>query len=148
MKYPVNRSDQEKSFDQKFINNGFMADIKLKQIQHESDTWKRLLAFIKDENIYLKNRLSDVLRDRQSNDLLDEMENFQNRFVEEDDRIGLLHRELTEFDRLLVREVFGDGLLKKKVDEKVKSLRKRIQDAENGFSRLKSEFNNYLLANL
>ena len=58
-----------------------MPDQRLKQLQYESDTWKRLLGIIMDENIQLKNRLSEVLRDRFDKNLLVEVEVFQNYFI-------------------------------------------------------------------
>jgi len=33
----------------------------IKQFRHETETWKRTLGFIEEENIILKNRLSEIL---------------------------------------------------------------------------------------
>lgn len=126
----------------------YMPDFKLKQLQHEIDTWKRLLAFMLDENIYLKNRLSEVLKDNFNKNLLDEVENLQNRLVKEDQLIGLLRNEVAELDKLVVREVFGDGKIKNEVDKKLKKIRDNIKNAESQFGQLKSEFNSYLIENL
>ena len=41
-----------------------MTELKLMQLRHEIDTWKRMLGFMQEENVHLKNRLSDVLKDR------------------------------------------------------------------------------------
>ena len=54
-----------------------MPELKLKQLKYESDTWKRLLDFMMDENIQLKNRLSEVLKDQFDKNLLDDVERFQ-----------------------------------------------------------------------
>lgn len=121
-----------------------MAALKLKQLQYESDTWKRLLGFIADENIYLKSRLAEVLHDSTDRSLLEEAENFQSAFVQEDGRIGFLRNELAELDKLLVREVFEDGAIVKKVESKLNRIRHNIRNTELQFIKLKSEFNNYL----
>ncbi|MDP4262846.1 MAG: hypothetical protein Q8941_09970 [Bacteroidota bacterium] len=125
-----------------------MPELKLRQLQYESDAWKRLLGFITDENIHQKNRLSEILKDEFDKNLLDEVENFQTRFVREDNLIYLLRNELAGYDKLLVREAFEDGALSREVNTKLKKLRADIVEAEKEFSKLKSEFNNYLLENI
>jgi hypothetical protein len=120
-----------------------MPELKLKQLHYESDTWKRLLAFMMDENIYLKNRISEILKDRFDTALLEDTEHFQNRFVNEDKLIELLRNEVAEFDKLLVNEIFEDGHLKKAVENKAKHIRKNIKDAEIEFAKLKQDFSNY-----
>ena len=71
-----------------------MSQIKLKQLQHESDTWKRSLAFMMDENVQLKNRLAEILKPDFDNSLLDDIEIFQTNFLREDEVISLLKTTL------------------------------------------------------
>lgn len=125
-----------------------MPDLKLKQLQYESDTWKRLLTFMMDENVHLKNRLSEVLKDGADNILLVEMENFQNNFVREDEMIALLRKDVAELDKLLLREVFEDGKIIKQVNKKLKMLRNNIVEVEKKFGQLKSDFHSYLSENI
>lgn len=132
----------------KHLKPVFMPELKLKQLQYEAETWKRLLGFMMDENIHLKNRLSEILKDGFDNNLLDEVETFQSRFVKEDELIGLLRNEVAELDKLLVREAFEDGAIIKQVDRKLKKLRDNIQNAEKQFGKLKTEFNSYLSENM
>ena len=121
-----------------------MPELKLKQLQYESDTWKRLLGFMIDENIHLKKRLVEILRSISNENLLEEMENFHSRFIKEDDLIGLLRNDVAELDKLLVREIFEDGNIFDEVIRKLNKLRNNIGNAEIQFSQLKLEFNNYL----
>jgi predicted nucleic acid-binding Zn-ribbon protein len=125
-----------------------MPDLKLKQLQYESDTWKRLLAFMMDENVHLKNRLSEVLKNGSDTTLLGEMENFQNNFVREDELIRLLRKDIAEVDKLLVREVFEDGKIIKHLNKKMKTLRSNITQVEKKFGQLKSYFHSYLSENI
>jgi hypothetical protein len=125
-----------------------MPQLKLKQLQYECDTWKRLFGFILDENIHLKNRLSEILKNGFDRNLLEEMENFQNRFIKEDDRIGLLRHEVVELDKLLKREIYEDGQIITDINIKLSKLRNNIINAEKEFGKLKMEFNNYLLENI
>lgn len=126
----------------------YMPELKLKQLQYESDTWKRLFGFILDENVQLKNRLSEILKNGFDRKLLEEMENFQNRFIKEDERIGLLRHEVVELDKLLRTELFYDGKIIKEINKKLKKLRNNIVIAEKDFGKLKIEFNSYLSENL
>lgn len=125
-----------------------MPELKLRQLQFESDTWKRLLGFIIDENIHLKNRLSEVLKNGFGGNLLEEIETFHNRFMKEDQRIGLLRNEIAELDKLLVREVFEDGRAIKDIDRRLKKFRNNITTTEEQFGKLKLEFNSYLTENI
>jgi regulator of replication initiation timing len=125
-----------------------MPELKLKQLQYETDTWKRVLGFMMEENIHLKNRLSEILKDKFDGNLLEEVESFQSSFIKEDEMIGLLRNNVAELDKLLVREIFEDGTIVKKVDTKLKKLRHNMANAEKQFSKLKSDFNNYLSENI
>jgi hypothetical protein len=125
-----------------------MPEIKLKQLQYELDTWKRLLGFMSEENIHLKNRLSEVLKTSFNNNILEDVEIFQTHFLKEDEKIGFLKNEVSELDQLLVREIFEDGAIIRKVDNKLKRFRKNIKNAEAQFTRLKLNFNNYMAENI
>jgi regulator of replication initiation timing len=139
---------QSSTINKKQFKPVYMPELKLKQLQYEAETWKRLLGFMMDENIHLKNRLSEILKDRFDKNLLEEVEGFQSRFVKEDQMIGLLRNEVVELDKLLVREIFEDGSIIKNVDKKLKNLRNNISNAEKQFGKLKSEFNSYLSENM
>ena len=67
-----------------------MSEVKLRQLKYESDTWKRLLGFVMEENIHLKNRLSEVLKANFDKNLLNDVENFYSEFIRADELIGLL----------------------------------------------------------
>lgn len=125
-----------------------MPELKLKQLKYESDTWKRLLGFMMDENIHMKNRLSEILKIGFNKNLLDEVENFQSRFIKQDELIGLLRNEVAELDKLLEREIFEDGKIFNEIDRKLMKFRNNIINAEKQFGRLKLAFNNYLSENI
>jgi len=123
-------------------------ELKLNQLQFESNTWKRLLCFMMDENIHLKNRITEILKNDTDTNLLEEIENFQNNLVRQDEVISLLRHDTAELDKLLVREIFEDGEITKEINKKLKDLRNNISTAEKQFTKVKLEFNNYLLETL
>ncbi|MBL7747978.1 MAG: hypothetical protein JNM19_11150 [Chitinophagaceae bacterium] len=122
-----------------------MQFFKIKRLQYETDTWKRLLFFLMEETVQLKNLLTEILKEDFHNNCLPELEDFQTRFIKQDERIQLLRHEVAEFDRLLQREIIEDGQLKKAVDRKINQLRNNITNAEQEFNQLQAAFNSYLL---
>jgi hypothetical protein len=125
-----------------------MPKLKLKQLQYESDTWKRLLGFMMEENSYLKNRISEILKDKFNKNLLEKLEYFQSRLVKEDGLIGLLRNDVAELDKLLEREIVENGKIIKEIDKTLKRLRNNIIVIEKQFGKLKLEFNSFLLENI
>jgi len=125
-----------------------MPELKIKQLQYEINSWKRLLDFIMDENIHLKNRLSEILKDRFDKYLLEEVDGFQSRFIRADNLVALLRNEITEVDKLLRHEMFKEGNLLKNAEIKVKRLHKNINNAEKQFNRIKSDFHRFLSHNI
>lgn len=128
-----------------FDNIVDMQGLTLKQLHYEADTWKRSLAFIMDENIHLKNRLTEILKNGFEKSFLGRVEYFQSRFIKEDDRIGLIRDDVAEIDKLLVREVLENEKAAKEINRKLARLRNNIVNAEIQFSELKLEFSNFLL---
>lgn len=125
-----------------------MPALQLRQLQFEADTGKRLLAFMMEENIRMKNRISEILKADFDKNLLDELENFHSRFIKEDELISLMRNDAAEMDKLLLREIFRDGKVIREVKIKLKKMRDNLLDAERKFGKLKAEFNGYLSENI
>jgi hypothetical protein len=140
--------DISSSVSRRTIYYGDTSQQKLEQLQHESNTWKRLLAFMMDENVHLKNRLSDVLKDNFDKELLGQMEVFQTRFVKEDESISLLRHDIATLDKLLAKDIFADSNLLAKANKKLKEVRTNMVVSETKFGKLKSDFNIFLVENL
>lgn len=121
-----------------------MREIKLKQLKYECDAWKRMLGFLTDENIYLKNRLSDILKANIDKNLLEEIEIFHNRFIREDELIGLLRNDIAKVDDLFLRETLEKGKLANEIEKNLQKIRNNISHAEKQFGSLKKDFAGYL----
>lgn len=121
-------------------------DLLITRFRHENESWKRILGFFREENINLKTRLSDLLKNTKENngDFLEQLEYFQNLFLKEDEIIRFLHEEISEQDKLLLRDLYEDGELIKEVQKKQKKIRRQLENTEREFYQLKSEFNTYL----
>ncbi len=120
-------------------------ELKIRQFRHESDTWKRNLEFMMQENVNLKNRLAEVLQSVSSDgDILDTAEQYQNDFIREDEMIHLLRGDIAKQDGLLVREIYENGHLIKDVVHQQRKLSEEVKNAIVEFNRLKFDFNSYL----
>jgi len=128
----------------KLFKVSLMPDLKLKQLQYEAAVWRRLLESMIDENIYHKERLAEILKDRFNFNLLEDIENFQNRFIQQDELFRLIKTHIVKMDKLLIDENFDQ----EQAYEKMKSVRSDTIDAEKQFIQLKLEFNSYLGDNL
>ena len=122
--------------------------LKLMQLRYESETWKRMLAFMKDENVHLKIRLSDVLKNNFDKQFLEKLENFQSSFVNEDDLISVLRNDVAGLDKLLVWESLEENDCMRHIENKMASIRNNIDQAEKQFRGLKLEFISYLSKNM
>lgn len=121
------------------------AESKIGQFRYESDTWKRNLEFIMEENANLKNRLAEVLKSEFADeDILNTAEQYQNDFIMEDETISLLRSDIADLDKLLIREVYEDGQLIQDVVRRQKKMSAEMKNAITGFNKLKFDFNNYL----
>ena len=121
---------------------------KLKQLNRDIQSWKRTLTFMTEENIHQKNRLAEVLKDGFNENLLEEIEDYQNIFIKEDEIIAQLKHMASEIDELFTREIFEDRSILYEINSKVKKLRSAMNKAEDSFSRLKQRFSNYLSENI
>ena len=134
--------------NEKSLTTDHMPELKLKQLQYETDTWKRQLDFMMEENIRNKNRLSEILTDRFDKNLLEEVDGFLVRFIKEDELIRLLRDDVAEMERLLKRELFEDGMIIKETGKKLKRLRNNMMFAEDRFAKMKAAFNNFLIQSI
>jgi len=119
----------------------------IKQYEYESESWKRVLGFFQEECINFKKRLSEILKHEVSSDLLERAEYFQYKFITHDELIRLLYNDIVNQCKLLQKEILVDG---ERLDHLVKvqhKLRYEIKIEEKEFSKLREEFNGYLIEN-
>lgn len=121
---------------------------KFTQFRHESDTWKRYLQFIQQENNHLKTRLSQVLQHDTDEQFLERAEYFQSKFIAEDDTVNMLRQDIHELDNMLSKEIAEDANTIKELQKKLKKMHKDMEIVERQFNKLKSDFNLYLTESL
>ena len=119
--------------------------IKISQFQKESEAWKRSLAFLLQENAYLKLRLGELVNNNTENgEFLEAIEHYQNRFLRKDEILRLIQQDLSQLDQMLLRDLDQDEAALKDVQFRQKKYRKEIRSLESAFNKLKVQFNNFL----
>jgi len=121
----------------------------LEQFHHENMTWVRSLDFFKQENNYLKNRLSEVVDITSDKTFLAQAEHFQNQFIIKDEFVDELKHDINEQEKILTTKYIKTS---NGIDEPVivrqKNLREQMEYLEKDFTNLRNEFNNYLTKTL
>ena len=100
-----------------------------------------------EENIRLKNRIAEILKDNFDTGLLENIETFQNNFIDEDTRMSLLRDDVAGLEKMLVIEL-PEPESNEAIEKKLKKVSNNIIEAEKQFSGLKLAFNNYLSKNM
>ena len=139
---------QKLSINNTMWRKELMAEKKIEQLQIEVNTWKRFLDFFREENVNLKNRLSNILKNRFDKKLLDEMENFQSKFIKHDELIIFLRKDVAELDKLLMNEKRGEEINGDIIDKKFSNFRINLANSERQFHQLQLDFNCYLSENM
>lgn len=78
-----------------------MKNIIIEQLIYEVDTWKRLIVFIKNENLMRINRLNDIIKSNNDKNILFKIENFQIQFMMLEEIYFVLNDEVVEQYNLL-----------------------------------------------
>ena len=115
----------------------------IRQFIYESESWKRLLFFYKEENIYCRNRLSEILSDSVSEELLERSEYFQGCFLMSDETIEWLMDEIQQHKKILIQNNSDIQMLECAIRNQQR-LKNDIVKAEEVLLKLKKEFNDFL----
>ena len=123
------------------IKLSIMKNIIIEQLIYEVETWKRLIVFIKNENLMRINRLNDIIKSNNDKNILFKIENFQVQFltleeiyfvlndevVEQQNRLMLVYKKEYEIDIIL--------LIKEQQD-----IRLNIETLINKINKIKADF--------
>ncbi|HVX00605.1 MAG TPA: hypothetical protein VHA52_09260, partial [Candidatus Babeliaceae bacterium] len=119
-------------------------DSTLRQLIYESEEWGRLLAFLKQENVYYKSRLAEIVNAIEDEEIIAKAENFNEDFLSQDRIIVFLTDELKTQVKLLEKDLYVDGKVFKEVMKHQKKLRNDIEKAVDIFSGTKRNFSGFL----
>lgn len=114
------------------------------QFLHEVQTWDRSLDFYKQENNFLKTRLSQVLDNNSDKTFLAFAEQFNSRFLFMDDYIKDLKRDLSQQVNMLNQFMKGNMSQQRPLENLQKKLRIEMVNFEKNVTAIKYDFNQQL----
>lgn len=117
----------------------------IKEFMEELGTWKKMLHSRMEDNILMKNMLGNLLKNNLGKNHLEEIEEFQNSFIMEDEITDLLRNDVTKFDELSFSQIFKDEKLRKSCKKRFIKLREDMILTENNFCCLIASFDNFVL---
>lgn len=120
----------------------------LRQFIYESEEWGRLLAFLKQENVMYKLRLSEMVNSLDDEEVVAEAEKFNDDFLSQDGIVDFLITELRSQNKLLKKESYLDGKVLTEMMRNQKRLRADIEKAEEIFSGTKKNFSGFVSSRL
>lgn len=114
-------------------------EILLRQFEIEKDEWKSMLNFFKEDGLYLQDRLTKLIKKINGSNLkmLEKLEDFQNRLLQEDLLITLLRAEVLAYEKLLINENGVSG----KIFEQQKKLKNEMQLSQKNLYQLLLDYN-------
>lgn len=128
------------------MRDGDCIDMSYKQFEQfrqEQDGWLRSLDFLLQENVHMKNRLAEIIKDDEYSKLLEKAEYFQAIFLNKDAVIALLRRDISSQSKKYDLNE-GKSINVDEVADNQRKLRNDIAKMEKEFSSIKFDFNNFL----
>ncbi|MEO7313910.1 MAG: hypothetical protein ABIW47_01905 [Ginsengibacter sp.] len=120
-------------------------NVKIEEFHAVINAWKNIFHSRIEENIRMKNKLGDILKNNYAQNHLSEMEEFQNKFIREDEVTDLLRNDLIKFDDLSYNQIFKGEQMRESFEKSLNNLRKDIIKSEEHFDLLIASFDNFVL---
>lgn len=117
---------------------------RLCQFTYENNSWKRIIEFIRQENILVKNHLAEVISfsgDEQFS--LEDVEFLLNNLLQIETAVGLIYKDIETFDKLTNKESLIDGSHQKLIGLH-NTIKRDIKNVEAEFKKLKNRVDNLL----
>ena len=92
----------------------------IRRFQTEIETWKQALNSRMEENLLMKSRLSDILRNNYDQDSLEKIEDFQTQFIKEDELNHSLRSDVNDLDNFWYNPMFENEKMEKSFEMKMK----------------------------
>lgn len=109
------------------------------RFKHECEMWNTTVEILQDENVGMKNKMSDILhRSNTTGQLLERAEAFQSRFLEGDEALRQFKREILAF--LKETYAIGDN---GELSHGMERMRFRLETLKKEFLQLKNDFDKF-----
>ena len=92
-----------------------------------------------EENLVLKDMLADILKNNFDNSRLDQIEEFQNNFINEEQLTNDLRKEIVELQKQSSK-IMDDSMQKEGFNEKMKKFNEELKQSDLRFQSMVSSF--------
>lgn len=115
------------------------------ELHAEHNEFLSTLAFAKDEIITFNNRLSDIVTANNKQEILAQVEHFQNQFIRHNEVIDELKHEIHECESKIAKLAEANNVATdhRKADDHVE-LRDQMETFNKIYNEMKSEFKSFL----
>ncbi|MFZ9661795.1 MAG: hypothetical protein ACO29O_07950 [Chitinophagaceae bacterium] len=117
---------------------------KIHQYEYECMMWTRSLEYLKQENAYLKDRLTEVVDHHSDKYFLAQAEHFQNQFIIKDEFLDELKHDVYTQIELLKKEINVSDSKHDDLTLHQDKLREQMVYIERDFLNLRNNFQNFL----
>ena len=114
------------------------------QFRYEASSWKRVLEFIKQENILVKNHLAEVIRFSDADEFsLNDVEFLLNNLLQIEAGVGLIMKDVQFFEKLIDKEIYVDGSYLNLIHKR-QMIIKDLKNLEGQFKNAQSQADSFL----
>lgn len=106
-------------------------------------SWQKKLEHLQLENVQLKIRVADVIKNDVNNISLEHMESFLNRLIDKDAVFAFLRSDLAEQLKAIRGEIRPDNKLT--IDKRQMKLRQDVCRMEQEFGKVARDFDSYVI---
>jgi hypothetical protein len=117
---------------------------KMCQFKYEASSWKRILEFIKQENIQVKNHLAEVVRFSDADEFsLNDVEFILNNLLQIEAGVRLIITDVQVFEKLIDKEIYVDGSYLNLIHKR-QMIIKDLKNIEVQFKNMQSQADSFL----
>lgn len=114
-------------------------------LRNDQREWLNALAFYKEDIVILEHRLEDIVRRNNKQEVMAELEHFQNRFIREREVIDELRHDIKQEENVLEKELRDHPVaIEHRYFTDHTDLRERFTIFEKLYRELKQEFQQWL----
>ncbi len=118
---------------------------KIYEMHQEHTEWLNKLSFYQDELEIMKNRLAEIAQKYTSNDVLAQVEHFQNQFIVQDEQLDILKHNINEHEEYLQQRINENQVAAdRQTSSDSPQIRESVASFERIFNGLRQEFNQFL----
>ena len=110
------------------LHSGHGSDSHIKKLRKEISAWKTRLYLRMEENLVLKDMLADILKNNFDHSHLDQIEEFQNNFINEEQVTNDLRKAIIELQKQSSK-ILDDPVQKEGFDEKMKKFNEELKQS-------------------